>query len=218
MLRRDLMRTGMLLAAGGLVSVAGAPAAKAVGRPTGLKINRVRGTAGPSNADQSQRFIGSIRITEIQLLDPATRSIAVKGFLTGNIFTASGSFVRHVPETDFPPTNAVLNASPRRAEEEPDGEPRIIPAAFEVQEAQAAVCPILVLDIGAIHLDLLGLVVDLAPISLDITAVPGAGNLLGNLLCAVANLLNGTGGGSLGGLLAQINQILQSILAIIGTL
>ena len=40
------------------------------------------------------------------------------------------------------------------------------------------------------HLDLLGLVVDLAPIHLDVTAVPGAGNLLGNLLCAVAGLLD----------------------------
>ena len=121
-------------------------------------------------------------------------------------------------ETPFPLTNAVLNASPRRAEAEPDGEPRVIPAAFEVQEAQAAVCPILVLDVSAIHLDVLGLVVDLAPISLDITAVPGQGNLLGNLLCAVATLLNGTGGGLLAGLLAQINQLLQNILAIIGTL
>ena len=83
-----------------------------------------------------------------------------------------------------------------------------------MQEAQAAVCPILVLDVSAIHLDVLGLVVDLAPISLDISAVPGQGNLL----CAVATLLNGTGGGLLAGLLAQINQLLQNILAIIGTL
>lgn len=51
-------------------------------------------------------------------------------------------------------------------------------------------CKILDLDIGRIHLDLLGLVVDLAPIHLDVTAVPGAGNLLGNLLCAVAGLLD----------------------------
>ena len=80
-----------------------------------------------------------------------------------------------------------MNASPKRAEAEPDGEPKIILAAFDVQEAQAAACPILVLDIGAIHIDLLGLVIDLAPINLDLTAVSGPGNLLGNLLCAVAN-------------------------------
>lgn len=56
--------------------------------------------------------------------------------------------------------------------------------------AQATSCSILNLDIGRIHLDLLGLVIDLSPIHLDVTAVPGAGNLLGNLLCAVAGLLD----------------------------
>jgi hypothetical protein len=49
---------------------------------------------------------------------------------------------------------------------------------------------ILHLVLGPIHLNLLGLVVTTNQIVLDITAVPGAGNLLGNLLSAVANLLN----------------------------
>ena len=48
------------------------------------------------------------------------------------------------------------------------------------------------LELGPLDLDLLGLVVHLDPVHLDITAVPGAGNLLGNLLCAVAGLLDGT--------------------------
>jgi hypothetical protein len=76
-------------------------------------------------------------------------------------------------------------------------------------------CPILNLSIGAIHLDLLGLVVDLAPINLVITAQSGPGNLLGNLLCAVANLLNGSGGlgGLIGGLLTQLSTLLNQILA-----
>ena len=52
-------------------------------------------------------------------------------------------------------------------------------------------CPILNLDLGPLFLDLLGLEVDLAPIELDLTAVAGPGNLLGNLLCAVAGLLDG---------------------------
>jgi hypothetical protein len=59
-----------------------------------------------------------------------------------------------------------------------------------VAQTSATSCKILDLDIGRIHLDLLGLVVDLAPIHLDVTAVPGAGNLLGNLLCAVAGLFD----------------------------
>jgi hypothetical protein len=74
----------------------------------------------------------------------------------------------------------------------------------------AASCEILNLQIGAISLDLLGLVVNLAPIDLVITAEPGPGNLLGNLLCAVAGLLDGNGNafGRLAGLLNDILRIL----------
>jgi len=57
----------------------------------------------------------------------------------------------------------------------------------------AAVCPILHLDLGPLNLNLLGLHVHLNRVVLDITAVSGPGNLLGNLLCSVANLLNGGG-------------------------
>lgn len=73
-----------------------------------------------------------------------------------------------------------------------------------------AACDILSLDLGPLNLDLLGLVVDLSAIDLDITAVPGPGNLLGNLLCAVAGLLDGPAGiGSiLNNLLGAINRLL----------
>jgi hypothetical protein len=50
---------------------------------------------------------------------------------------------------------------------------------------------ILNLEIGAIHLDLLGLVVDTSDICLDIVAESGPGNLLGNLLGGIAGLLDG---------------------------
>ena len=45
------------------------------------------------------------------------------------------------------------------------------------------------LVLGPINLDLLGLEVTTKQIILDITAVPGPGNLVGDLLCDVANLL-----------------------------
>jgi len=70
-------------------------------------------------------------------------------------------------------------------------------------------CDILHLTLGPLHLDLLGLVVDLNQVQLDITAVQGAGNLLGNRLCAVAGLLDG------GGPLSQIASLLNQILAIL---
>ena len=74
----------------------------------------------------------------------------------------------------------------------------------------SASCPILHLVLGPLDLTLLGLVVHLNQVVLDITAVPGAGNLLGNLLCAVANLLNG---GGLSNALNQIVGLLNQILA-----
>lgn len=57
----------------------------------------------------------------------------------------------------------------------------------------AATCPILHLMLGPLNLNLLGLTVHLNTVVLDINAQSGPGNLLGNLLCSVANLLNGTG-------------------------
>lgn len=76
-----------------------------------------------------------------------------------------------------------------------------------------ATCTILDLTLGPLHLNLLGLVIDLNQVHLTITAVPGPGNLLGNLLCAVANLLNNTGGlsAAIQNLLNQINAILAGL-------
>nr|WP_221375407.1 hypothetical protein [Actinoplanes polyasparticus] len=69
-----------------------------------------------------------------------------------------------------------------------------------------ATCRILDLTLGPLHLDLLGLVVDLNQVHLVINAVPGAGNLLGNLLCAIAGLLDPLP--SAGALAAVLNFLL----------
>jgi hypothetical protein len=66
-------------------------------------------------------------------------------------------------------------------------------------------CTILDLTLGPLHLDLLGLVIDLNQVHLTITGQTGPGNLLGNLLCGLANALNG--GGPLGQLANLLNQL-----------
>ena len=71
----------------------------------------------------------------------------------------------------------------------------------------AATCDILHLDLGPIALDILGLQVNLSRVVLDITAQSGAGNLLGNLLCAVAGLLDNPTG-----LAKLLNEILAALL------
>jgi len=75
-----------------------------------------------------------------------------------------------------------------------------------------ATCTILTLDIGRIHLNLLGLDVNLAPVNLVISAISGPGALLGNLLCALVHLLDQNP------LNAAIQALLNQINAIIGAL
>lgn len=74
----------------------------------------------------------------------------------------------------------------------------------------AAACPILHLVLGPVDLNLLGLRVQLNQVVLDITAQSGPGNLLGNLLCSVADLLNQQGLPiqQVTGLLNILNQLL----------
>lgn len=72
--------------------------------------------------------------------------------------------------------------------------------------ASGGSCDILNLVLGPLHLDLLGLNVDLNQVVLDITSQTGAGNLVGNLLCAVTGLLDG--GTGLSGLANLLNRVL----------
>jgi hypothetical protein len=67
---------------------------------------------------------------------------------------------------------------------------RRAPFTTAISGAQAT-CQVLNLNIQPIHLDLLGLVVDLDAVHLAINAVQGPGNLLGNLLCSLANAAPG---------------------------
>jgi len=75
--------------------------------------------------------------------------------------------------------------------------------------APSGTCKILHLELGPLDLDLLGLVVHLDRVVLDITAQSGPGRLLGNLLCAIAHLLDGSGP------LSQIAQLLNQLIGIL---
>jgi hypothetical protein len=74
----------------------------------------------------------------------------------------------------------------------------------------AATCGILHLELGPLDLDLLGLVVHLDRVVLDISAESGPGNLLGNLLCGIAGLLDS---GPLAGIINQLVNALNLLVA-----
>ena len=120
-------------------------------------------------------------ITSFKVVDGVLTAV---GTITGDVTTMVGG---------IPVTTAVTNAP------------------FTAPVAATGTCQILQLDIGAIHLDLLGLVVDLAPVHLDITAQSGSGQLLGNLLCAVSHLLDNSNGGVLNGVANLLNRILGAL-------
>jgi|tagenome__1003787_1003787.scaffolds.fasta_scaffold19204980_1 hypothetical protein len=149
------------------------------------------GTNPTTNATGS--FNGTLRV---QRFATSGGNLVAVGLLTGvvtqtlNGVTTNASIVRTVtmPATVGGQATTAATAAP---------------AAITAQ----ATCDILHLDLGPLHLDLLGLVVDLNQIVLDITAESGAGNLLGNLLCAVTGLLDNPSG---------LANLLNQILAILG--
>jgi hypothetical protein len=77
--------------------------------------------------------------------------------------------------------------------------------------------PILDLHLNAIHLNVLGLTVDTSDICLNITAQSGPGQLLGNLLTDVANLLNSPTGGLLGTVEGELGTLLNNVLGGLGS-
>jgi hypothetical protein len=130
--------------------------------------------------------------------------IPITGTVPGGAFVGTFSLRRFVRTATGVDAVGILTGTLTNAA----GQTTSIVRAIRVPVAAItqATCDILHLDLGPLSLDLLGLQVDLSRIVLDITAESGPGNLLGNLLCAVAGLLDNPSG------LARIlNQILGII-------
>jgi len=136
---------------------------------------------------------------------PATATqLPVVGAVTGG-----GTFAGTLNLTRFATVNGALNAVGTLTGTLTNAAGQTVSVLQTVSMPVTTVtgtCNILHLDIGPIALDLLGLKVNLSEIILDITAETGAGNLLGNLLCSVANLLNDPNG-----LARLLNQILAAL-------
>ena len=121
--------------------------------------------------------------------------------LVGNQIRAFGTVkLRQLEQQDTNAVNIIATSVPLE-----------LPSTKSIGAA-AASCDILNLTLGPLDLNLLGLVVHLDQIVLDIRAEPGSGNLLGNLLCAVANLLNGLNLSTvLQQLVAALNNLLNAL-------
>jgi hypothetical protein len=170
---------GAAVTAPTVTRTAAAPQATSPGSLTSV----VTGTF--NNADGKGTFNGTFTPQKFSVVNGV---LEATGVLKGTLTDANGTKLGTVSQTvtDAVNTSKASNAA-----------------------AAPAACGILNLLLGPLNLNLLGLVVTLNQVHLVITAVPGAGNLLGNLLCAVANLLNG--GGSLTSLSALLNELLAAL-------
>jgi hypothetical protein len=125
-------------------------------------------------------------------------AVPVSGAITSTLNPLlNGTFQGTANITSFAVQNGVLTAVGTIAGNVVNAAGQIVSSfaanfSAPVTTTQAA-CNVLGLTLGPLHLDLLGLVVDLNQVVLNITAQPGPGNLLGNLLCSVAGLLNNPG-------------------------
>jgi hypothetical protein len=150
----------------------------AAGRSTGFTVPLSGATAGQGV------FTGSLRILRFAVQDG---KLVASGIVTGTLVNEAGINTAVIRTVTLPVSTG---------------------GGTTALAAPAAIgCDILHLELGPLDLDLLGLVVHLDKVVLDLTAVPGAGNLLGNLLCAITGLLDG--GGALTQIAGLLNQILD---------
>jgi hypothetical protein len=141
--------------------------------------------------------------------------LMLKGVLNGDVDT--GRDKTKIKDQAFKVPATLSQTAPAAQEADSSAAHEIVLPAVALQ--QQATCDILFLTVGPINLDLLGLVVNLSPIVLNIDAVPGPGNLLGNLLCAIAGLLDPGSNLDLTGVLRNVlislinalNQILAGL-------
>jgi hypothetical protein len=190
---RFLAGTGVMAATVAMAIGLAATTANAAQTPTGGSAAAAAAKAAASdvtapvtgsfkNSDGTGSFAGTFTPSKFAVVNGV---LEATGTLTGTLTNANGSSAGTVGQTVTMPVNTAAAA------------------------ADPSSCGILNLVLGPLNLNLLGLVVTLNQVHLNITAVPGAGNLLGNLLCDVANLLNG------GGLLTEISTLLNEILALL---
>jgi hypothetical protein len=112
------------------------------------------------------------------------RQVVALGSLTGVVRDAGGNVIHRVAD---------------------------VPVAIPLSHGRGT-CRILHLEIGPVDLDLLGLVIHINRIVIDITAHRGPGQLLGNLLCALAHLLDGTVPNSV------LSNLLTAVVRLVGTM
>ena len=191
-----LLAAAVALAVIGLVGGAGAQSASAQSTSNEfgtLKVSKVTG-----EAKNGTTFAGHYNVKRFVTTDSGR---------TKAVGTLKGTMTKKNGDTDRV-TKRDVRLLVRPAASSVSG----LPPAPGTAAPTVVGCEILDLVLGPLDRNLLGLQVHLDRVHLNITAVPGAGELLGNLLCAVAGLLDSSQLGNLG---AVLTNLLNAILGIL---
>lgn len=191
-----LLAASVTLAMVGLVGGAGAQSASAQSTTNEfgtLKVSKVTGAA-----KNGTTFAGHYNVKRFVTTDSGkTKAVGtLKGTLTKKNGSTDKVTKKHVRMAVRPAASSVSS----------------LPAAPGTVSPSVVGCQILDLVLAPLDLDLLGLTVHLDRVHLNITAVPGAGELLGNLLCAVAGLLDSSQLLSVGTVLTNLLNAILGIL------
>jgi hypothetical protein len=158
--------------------------------------NRTAGTLTvpvTGKSDSGAQFDGAFTISRFAI--QAGKVVAI-GNLVGTVTDAANNTVNTVATSIAMPLDTSASGGAART--------------ASVGTLQVGECDILHLVLGPLDIDLLGLEIHLDQVVLDIVAQAGAGNLLGNLLCAIVGLLDPLGP------LAQLVELLNQLLALLG--
>jgi hypothetical protein len=179
-------------------SDASASLARGGSRPKAVVSKAIEAPMMNAAGEQVGTLTGTVYLTHIDML-PDGRFLGTARII-GTATTAAGSLPVDITQIT---TLAINGASAAAA----------TLAAGATTQAAGASCDVVNLVLGPLHLDILGLVVDLNQVVLDVVAQTGAGNLLGNLLCALLGLLDGV---AIFPAITQLLEQINSILSIFG--
>jgi hypothetical protein len=139
--------------------------------------------------------------------------IVAIGIARGTVTNAAGQAMQTGLQTVVLPVNRGVRTA--GFETPPSAEPRLVPATFTKAAsgrfilAQAASCQILNLDIGGNAINLLGFMVNLSPITLDISG--DSAGPLGALACEIVALL-----GTAADVVGLLNDLLGLLTGLLG--
>ena len=165
----------------GAIAAASAAALVVTLVPASATVDTTTSAAPTATAASDQRAQGTI---DSKVRGDFGRNGTVRGTFTPRRFIFRDGTVFAVGKLD-----AVMRRN-GNVIGRPDREITIPVKGTASSDARGRPCEILHLVLGPLDLDLLGLQVHLNRVVLDIQADPGPGNLLGNLLCAIAGLLD----------------------------